>query len=197
MAYNLHVKELVNAPDWFATDKFDIDGVPDVEGQPNTDQLKILVQRALTERFGLTFHHEDKELSVYVLSLGKGGPKMKVTADKTERSQELRFQKARVADRHQLDHAGLLQRHAALVMDKPVVDHTGLTDRYDFQLNWTPDESQFASMGVHIPPPNPDDTTAPPGLFTAMQEQLGLKMEAGKAMAPAMVIDKAEKPGAN
>ncbi|HZL27817.1 MAG TPA: TIGR03435 family protein, partial [Acidobacteriaceae bacterium] len=60
----------------------------------------------------------------------------------------------------------------------------------------TPDESQFAAMGAHIPPPT-DDAAAPPGLYTALQEQLGLKMEATKAMAPVMVIDKAEKPGAN
>lgn len=83
------------------------------------------------------------------------------------------------------------------VMDKPVVDQTGLTDRYDFTLNWTPDQSQFASFGAHIPPPNPDDQNAPPSLFTALQEQLGLKMEVTKANVDVMVIDHIEKPSAN
>jgi uncharacterized protein (TIGR03435 family) len=83
------------------------------------------------------------------------------------------------------------------VMDKPVVDQTGLTGRYDFNLNWTPDESQFASFGAHIPPPNPDDPNALPSLYTALQEQLGLKMEATKANVDVMVIDHIDKPSAN
>ena len=82
------------------------------------------------------------------------------------------------------------------VMDKPVVDHTGLTDRYDFKLNWTPDQSQFAQMGAHIPPAS-DDPNAPPSLYTALQEQLGLKLESTKAMTDVIVIDHIEKPSAN
>ena len=196
MAYGLHVKEIVNGPEWFDTDKFDIDGVPDVEGQPNNTQFKELIQSALTQRFGLKFHHEDKELSVYALTVGKGGPKMKVTADKPSDLKNFFFRKLgqlTVTNSTMQDFCNGMQ---SAVMDKPVVDHTGLTDRYDFQLTWTPDESQFAAMGAHIPPPT-DDAAAPPGLYTALQEQLGLKMEATKAMAPVMVIDKAEKPGAN
>ena len=62
-AYGLHAKQIINAPDWFGTDKFDIDGVPDIEGRPNSKQMKLLIQSALTDRFKLTFHHEQKELS--------------------------------------------------------------------------------------------------------------------------------------
>jgi uncharacterized protein (TIGR03435 family) len=83
------------------------------------------------------------------------------------------------------------------VMDKPVVDQTGLTERYDFNLNWTPDQSQFASLGAHIPTPNPDDPNALPSLYTALQEQLGLKMEATRAKVDVMVIDHIDKPSAN
>jgi len=199
MAYGLHVKEIINGPDWFATEKFDLDGVPDVEGQPNSAQFKLLFQSALIQRFGLVFHHEDKELAVYALTAGKGGPKMKVTSDKPSDPKNFFF-KGKLGDLNvtnmtMQDFADGMQ---SAVMDKPVVDHTGLTDRYDFTLKWTPDESQFGQMGGYrAPPPNPDDAAAPPGLYTALQEQLGLKMEATKAMAPAMVIDKAEKPGAN
>ena len=82
-------------------------------------------------------------------------------------------------------------------MDKPVVDHTGLTGRYDFTLKWTPDQSQFASFGAPIPPPDPNDANAPPSLYTALQEQLGLKMEATKTNVDVMVIDHIEKPSAN
>ena len=133
---------------------------------------------------------------MYALTVGKGGPKMKVTNDKPSDPKNFLFRRLgqlNVTNSSMQDFCNGMQ---SAVMDKPVVDHTGLTDRYDFQLNWTPDESQFGPMGVHVPPPNPDDTTAPPGLYTALQEQL-VKMEATKAMAPAMVIDKAEKPGAN
>jgi uncharacterized protein (TIGR03435 family) len=82
------------------------------------------------------------------------------------------------------------------VLDRPVLDQTGLTGRYDFQLNWTPDDSQFGGMGAKVPPPT-DAADAPPNLYTAIQEQLGLKLEATKAPAEVMVIDHAEKPSAN
>ena len=85
------------------------------------------------------------------------------------------------------------------VMDRPGVDQTGLTDRYDFQLKWTPDGSQFAAfrgVGATIPPPS-DDPKAPPALYTAIQEQIGLKMGPAKAPDDVIVIDHVEKPSAN
>jgi uncharacterized protein (TIGR03435 family) len=91
------------------------------------------------------------------------------------------------------DFAGLLQ---AAVLDRPVVDQTGLQGRFDFPLKWTPDESQFADMGMKIPPPK-DNADAPPGLFTAIQEQIGLKLESTKAPVEVLVIDHVEKPSEN
>jgi uncharacterized protein (TIGR03435 family) len=87
----------------------------------------------------------------------------------------------------------------SVVMDKPVVDHTGLTDKYDFMLKWTPDDSQFAQFRGTNPnmPPAGDNPNAPPSLYTAVQEQLGLKMAAGKAMDDVLVIDRVEKPSPN
>ena len=81
------------------------------------------------------------------------------------------------------------------MLDRPVVDQTGLAGRFDFTLTWTPDETQFGGLGV-VPPP-PDNAAAPPGLFTAIQEQLGLKLDASKAQVDVMVIDRAEKPSEN
>ena len=78
----------------------------------------------------------------------------------------------------------------------PVVDRTELAGTYDFQLDWTADESQFAGMGIRVPPPS-DKPDAPPDLSTAMQNQLGLKLVATKAMVEVLVIDKVEKPSAN
>jgi uncharacterized protein (TIGR03435 family) len=196
-AYGLHPKEIVNAPDWFGTEKFDLDGVPDIEGQPSSQQLKELIQSALTDRFKLTFHHDQRELSVYALTVAKGGPKMTVTSAEPSAPRNFLFGglgKLRVSNMTMKDFCDGMQ---GAVMDKPVVDQTGLTARYDFNLNWTPDQSQFAAMGVKIPAANPDDPNAPPSLYTAMQEQLGLKLEATKAKADVIVIDHVEKPSAN
>jgi uncharacterized protein (TIGR03435 family) len=84
----------------------------------------------------------------------------------------------------------------ASFMDKPVVDQTGLTDRYDFLLKWTPDESQVSSLGEKGSPPA-DDLNAPPGLYTAIQEQLGLKLVSTRAPVDVLVIDHIEKPSEN
>jgi uncharacterized protein (TIGR03435 family) len=85
------------------------------------------------------------------------------------------------------------------VMDRPVVDQTGLTDRYDFPLKWTPDDSQFAQFrgAVATPPPTAEDPNAPPSLYTAVTEQLGLKIGPAKLPDDVIVIDHAEKPSAN
>jgi uncharacterized protein (TIGR03435 family) len=196
-AYGLHAKEIVDAPDWFSSDKFDIDGVPDVEGRPSSQQLKELIQDALTERFKLKFHHDQRELAVYAPSVAKGGPKMTVTSDAPSAPRNFMFGglgRLRVGNMWMKDFCDGMQ---GAVMDKPVVGQTGLTGRYDFNLNWTPDQAQFGAMGAKVPPPNLDDPNAPPSLYTALQEQLGLKREATRAKADVIVIDHVEKPSAN
>lgn len=195
-AYSLHAKQLIGAPAWFATDKFDIDGVPDVEGRPSAQQMRILIQSALTDRFKLTFHHDKKELSVYALEIAKGGPKLTETISQPSGPRNFLFRNLgnlTVSNSTMQDFCNGMQ---GAVMDKPVVDHTGLTDRYDFNLKWTPDESQFEAMGGFKPPAT-EDPNPPPALSTAMQEQLGLKFEATKAPADVFVIDHVEKPSAN
>jgi len=196
LAYGLHAKQIIGAPAWFSTDKFDIDGLPDVEGQPNSKQFKLLFQSLLTDRFKLTFHHDEKELSVYALTVGKGGPKLAETTREANDPGAFFFRKLgnlTVSNFTMKDFCNGMQ---SSVMDRPVVDHTGLTGRYDFTLNWTPDESQFEAMGGFKPPAT-EDPNAPPSLPTAMQEQLGLKFDAVKAPADVIVIDHVEKPAAN
>jgi uncharacterized protein (TIGR03435 family) len=91
------------------------------------------------------------------------------------------------------DFAGLMQ---SAVLDRPVVDHTGLDGKWNFLLKWTPDESQFAGLGVKVPPPS-DAADAPPPLFTAIQEQLDLKLDAQKTPVDVMVIDHVDHPSPN
>jgi uncharacterized protein (TIGR03435 family) len=195
-AYNLHPRQLIGAPAWLATDKFDIDGVPDVEGQPNLKQMKLLIQSVLTDRFQLTFHHDQKGLSVYALTVGKGGLRLTETAHQPNDPPNFGFRKLGALIVTNLTMKDFCDEMQSAVMDKPVVDHTGLTARYDFNLNWTPDESQFVQMGARVPPPT-DDPAAPPSLYTALQEQLGLKLDPVKANADVLVIDHVEKPSAN
>ena len=80
------------------------------------------------------------------------------------------------------------------MLDRPVVDQTGLTAKYDFVLKWTPDASQF---GGQVRQPETPDPEAPPDLFTAMQEELGLQLKSVKAPVDVLVIDKVEKPSEN
>lgn len=204
-AYGLHAKQIVDAPAWFATDKFDLDGIPDVEGRPNSKQMKLLIQSALTDRFKLTFHHDQKELSVYALTVAKGGPKLTETIHQPSDPVNFLYRNLgalTVTNATMKDFCDGMQGSA---MDKPVVDHSGLTARYDFTLNWTPDDSQFTQMGMpRRPPPTggsstspSEDPNAPPSLSTAMQEQLGLKFESVKAPADVFVIDHVQKPSEN
>jgi uncharacterized protein (TIGR03435 family) len=195
-AYSLQTKEVLNAPAWM-DEKYDVNGVPDVEGQPNIQQMRMLMQDALVQRFGLKFHTEQREMPAYALTVSKGGPKLTVTADKPSSPGNFMFRglgKLMVTNSTMKDFCHGMQE---AVMDKPVVDQTGLTDRYDFNLEWAPDQSQFASFGVHIPAPNADDPNPLPSLYSALQEQVGLKMETTKANVDVMVIDHIEKPSAN
>jgi uncharacterized protein (TIGR03435 family) len=197
-AYGLHDKQLVGAPAWFGTDLYDIEAKPDVEGRPSQKQMQTMVQKLLADRFKLTFHHDKRELSVFVISVGSGGPKMtKSTAGANDPSAFFFGALGDLTVRNQTMtyFATWLQS----VMDRPVLDQSGLTDRYDFKLKWTPDESQFAQfrgVGAVVPPPT-DDPKAPPNLYTAMQEQLGLKMGPAKLPDDVIVIDHVEKPSEN
>jgi uncharacterized protein (TIGR03435 family) len=200
LAYGVHAKQIINAPPWFGTELFDIDGKPDVPGRPNMKQMAVLVQKLLAERFGLKFHHEQRELSVYAIRVASGGPKMTVSTSGANDPSGfgLRgFGDLVVRNMTMTMFATWMQSG---VMDKPVVDLTELKDRYDFNLKWTPDDSQFAQFrGTNGPmtPPAGDNPNAPPGLYTAVQEQLGLKFDATKAPDDVIVIDHVDHPSPN
>ncbi|MGO8792121.1 MAG: TIGR03435 family protein [Terriglobia bacterium] len=194
-SYGIHVRQIVNGPDWLNSEKFDINAEPGGEGQPNDKQWKSMIQKLLADRFKLTYHHEKRDLSVYALVVAKGGPKLTPSTGDPNGLPGMFFRgfgdlPARNANMG--DFAGLLQ---SAVLDRPVVDQTGLTGRFDFALKWTPDETQFASFGPR--PPTPPGEADAPDLFTAMQQQLGLKLDAVKAPTEVMVIDHVEKPSPN
>jgi uncharacterized protein (TIGR03435 family) len=200
VAYGMHAKQIIGAPDWLGTDLYDIDGVADIPGRPSIKQMGEMLQGLLADRFALKFHHEQRELSVYAIEVAAGGPKMKETRAGPNDPQGFGlagFGDLYVRNMTMKEFATWMQSG---VMDKPVVDQTGLTARYDFHLKWTPDDSQFAQFrGTNGPiqPPAGDNPDAPPSLYTAVQEQLGLKFTATKAMDDVIVIDHVEKPSPN
>jgi uncharacterized protein (TIGR03435 family) len=194
--YGVHTTQLVGGPSWMSSDKFDVSGQPDQPGTPSLNQWRGMMQKLLADRFKLAFHRDRRELSVYALTVAKSGSKMTKNESDPNGLPALFFRglgllPARNAN--MAEFAGLLQ---GAVLDRPVVDQTGLAGRFDFTLNWTPDETQFGGLGVKVPPPA-DSATAPPGLFTAIQEQLGLKLDATKAPVEVFVIDRVEKPSEN
>jgi uncharacterized protein (TIGR03435 family) len=195
-AYGLHTEQIIGAPPWFATDLYDITGVPDIEGIPSQKQQNIMLQKLLADRFQLKFHHEQKELPVYVITVAKGGPKMTVDAGGPDDPIGFFFRGLGDLTVRNLTMADFATWFQGSVTDKPVVDHTGLTDRYDFNFKWTPDDSQFVQFRGSSPLPTPRDD-APPSLYTAAQEQLGLKFESTKAPDDVIVIDHVEKPSPN
>jgi len=198
-AYGLHAMQITDAPPWFGTDLYDIEAKPDTEGQPNLKQMQMMVQKLMADRFKLAFHHDKKELSAYVITVASGGPKMTRSAAGPNDPPGFRFGglgDLMVKNLSVADFAAFMQ---SVVMDKPVVDQTGLPDKYDFDLKWTPDDSQFAQFkgtSTKAPPPT-DDPNAPPALSTAMQAQLGLKMGPANVPDDVVVIDHVEKPSEN
>ncbi len=187
-AYGLHKTQIVGGPSWIGTERWDVQGVPDVPGNPNQKQAQILTRKLLAERFGLKAHKETKEMAVYAILVAKGGEKMARSEgdpngapDENESSNG-----GQVTMRMMNMSMGEFAPDLAFFLDRPAVDQTGLTGRYDFQVKWTADDSRA-----------PTDGSAPPGLFTAIQQQIGLKLEPVKAPVEVLVVDAVERASAN
>lgn len=186
--FGVHKTQVVNAPDWVRSERWDARGYADVAGQPSIPQFQSLIRKLLVERFGLVEHTEKRDLAVYALTVGKGGLKIEKSAgDPNGLPDENDRENGGVRT---MQIGNMSMREFCLMMtffmDKPVVDQTGLTGKYDLLLKYTFDETKV-----------PADGTAPATIFTAIQEQTGLKLEPIKTATDVMVIDKVERPGAN
>jgi len=199
LAYNLHARQIVGGPAWLDSAKYDTVGRPDTPGQPSRDQMKLMIQGLLADRFQLKFHIEKRELPVYAMIVPKTGTKITVSAGDPNAFPGIGFGQgpgvlSLVGRNTTLD--GVANALQSNILDKPVVNQTGLTGRYDFLLKFTPDPSQAANFGG-LAPGNAADPDAPPDIFSAFQEQLGLKLESTKAFVDVIVIDKIERPSEN
>lgn len=184
-AYHCERYQISGAQGLIASERYDILANAPGDSAPTKDSLRRKLQALLADRFQLKVHMETEERPVYALVIGKNGPKVKAsTAD--EYSQNASG--ARTAHRT-FANATMEQLASNLYFSAggPVFDKTGLRGFYDFTLDWTPDyggpATSSESSGVDI--------------FTALQEQLGLKLEPQKADIEMLVIDHAEKLSEN
>lgn len=151
-----------------------------------------MLRGLLVERFKLKFHREPNVMSMYLLTVAAGGPKLKASALPADAQPQtistVYPQKIVMPARNASmgDFVAVMQR---AILDRPVVDKTGLTGRYDFDLEWAPDETQF---GGEISAAK-EDAPSPP-LFVAVREQMGLKLEATKGLVDMFVVDGLERP---
>lgn len=206
-AYEVQTKQIVNAPEWLDKDRYDIEAVPEQEGVPNPEQIRVMIRKLLADRYGLKFHHDKRDMSAYVMTVGKDGHKLKPTQINGNLPGigirpgtggiTLNMVNATIPD-----FTGFLQ---ILVLDRPVVDKTGIQGRFDYQCTFTPDDSQFGGHPPQMPAQGnnssaaSNDTAAPaaPSLYDALQQELGLKLSAEKTAVDVIAIDHVEKPTAN
>jgi len=175
----------ISGPGWINSDKFDITAKAD---DPATEeQMKLMMRTLLTDRFKLSFHHQDKELKAFVLTVAKGGAKVTLAAAPDAKPFRQNTANSTIAKSMTIrDFADFISGP----LQMPVVDETGLTGKYDFVLDFTHYLPDAKNMG----PDRPDTTSI---LMAAMEGELGIKMETRKTQVDVMVIDHVEKPSAN
>ncbi len=227
-AYNVQEFQITGLSAWASADRYSITAKSADSSEPAIDPLKATdeqrrtfgqqmaqrIQALLADRFRLKLHKETKEGPVYALAVAKNGPKMK-EGDPNSNSPRgaMRFTPGSLSGRQ----VGIPQLAdlLAIWLGRPVLDETGLQGAYDFDLTFTPDQSQPVGFGgpgpgpAAAPPPPPPGGAFPgfkdpppidpngPTLFTAIQDQLGLKLESKKGPVENLVIDHAEKPSEN
>ncbi len=198
-SYSLSPRAISGGAPWTDSDRYDILASTPGDVQPKLEDQMAMLRRLLTDRFQLAFHREPKELPVFAITVAKGGPKLKPSTAPSGTLPELinviyPEEKGGVHVMLPARNATIMQFAAMMqrtVLDRAVVDQTGLSGTYDFDLEWTPDETNSAATCRDRWNPTK------PSLFTAMQEQLGLRLEATKGPVQALVIDRVERPSEN
>ncbi len=223
-AYNIHPFQLSGGPSWVNSENYDVDAkvensivekVQKIPPREREEQFRLMVQSLLADRFELRVKHETRELPVYALVVAKNGPKF-------QESKPGDTSPSGIKALDGWEHSGLritvltgetrirgggvpMASLAAMLsqqLGRTVLDQTGLKGNYNFTLNWTPDEYHAAMYkGADGGNPGPDNAPPPessgPSIFTAIQEQLGLKLVSTKGPAEVIVIDHIERPSEN
>jgi len=188
-AYPLKNYQTFGWPEWLGSDAWDIDATTD--GATTYTQKKQMLQTLLVERFGLKFHWEKKELAGYSLVIAKGGPKLHEITEGEAASEPpgISYNRGKIIGRRTPMFQWIYFLSGELRC--PFEDNTGLKGKYDFRLEWAPDEIQPNYGGEPLAPGRSS-------IFAALQDQLGLKLEVKKFQVEMFVIDRIDKvPTAN
>lgn len=214
VAYHVRDFQVLGLPEWGKTERFNIEaksggGAEEDPMKMSQEQreafqksLQLRLQALLEDRFALKAHRETKEMPVYELVVAKNGPRLRPAAPQTDDKPRGMMRMGRG------ELSGTAVKMEGLIMalgditGRTVIDKSALNGEYDFKLQWTPEPGQMNSMA---PPPgaqppaaeSPDSDANGPSLTTAVQEQLGLKLESTKGPVEVIVIDHLEKPSAN
>jgi uncharacterized protein (TIGR03435 family) len=196
-AYGVRDFQIVGGPGWLGSERYDITAKP--EGAATSDQVKLMTQALLADRFQLKFHRETKELPTYALVVGKSGPKFHesevVAGSDKPKGTRISMERGQVTLLEAPVSA--LANQLGQILGRSVIDKTEMTGNYDFKLEWTPDEGErrmVSASGGDGPAPS---DAAGPSIFTAVQDQLGLKLESTKGPVEILVIERAEKASEN
>jgi uncharacterized protein (TIGR03435 family) len=183
--YNMPERQILEGPSWFGSTRFDIQATADTDqikgltGEQDRDLKRRMVQALLVDRFHLKLHQETRALPAYDLILAKGGSKLQLT-----KSNGKSFGIGRTHFNGEGLTMTMIAEELSQITGRVVVDKTNLADRYDLKLEWTADDA-------------PAGDNSAPSLFTAIQEQLGLKLEPAKEPVPVLVIEHVELPTPN
>jgi len=179
LSYGVQRVRVKGGPSWIESELYDI--VAKTENPDATkEQVMAMMQTLLADRFKLVVHHETRELPVYSLVIAKNGPKFKEAADDEAPSANFGIGQWTVRKRNLV----LLVNTLANMLDNPVQDKTGLTKFYDYGLNLSPQRNELTGSA--------DASDSAPSIFAALEDQLGLKLEAKRGPAEVLVIDHAE-----
>jgi uncharacterized protein (TIGR03435 family) len=202
-SYRVQPFQIVGGPGWIDSDRFDIEARAE-DRNAGPDQVRLMLQSLLEDRFHLKLHREVKVSPIYALVVAKGGPKMKLSADQTSPdvngpsppgSPLPNHGAIRFGQGSFLGNAVNLSFFAKMLsqrLDQLVVDRTNLPGRYDFLLQWKPGPGEAPNEA-----PAAGDIDSRPSIFTAIQEHMGLKLESGREPVEVLVVDHIERPSEN
>jgi uncharacterized protein (TIGR03435 family) len=223
-AYGMPENRVIGGPGWVDSDRYNLEAKAEGATIP-PNQLGPMLQSLLEDRFQLKAHLETRELPIYELVVARGGPKLKMSEDQTPPAPMSPADMAALMgrggrgagpagppprgmfNRGNGQYQGTSVRLNTMVnaltqqLGRPVIDKTGLDALYDISLKWTPGAEQVPNPFALAPPlggaaPPPPDPSGP-SIFTALQEQLGLRLESTKGPMEVVIIDSAEKPAEN
>ena len=187
-AYDIPETLIFGGPAWVSEDRYDIDAT--AAGPARTPELTIMLQSLLADRFQLVFHRERREVSGYALVLAKG----RIKAELSAKDARAKNNASRGSLESEASTMANLAQKLSDALRTPVADFTGLDGTYNFKLTWNPDDAQTLSAGGTG---RPSAESSAPSIFTALQEQLGLKLESRKIPVEVIVIDSSSKPSEN